>query len=145
MNLMNRLPQIVLFFVCFLALPAFASAGDITVTITGIENSTGTIRVGLFNDGDDYPDDGFYREEAVDARSGAITVTFSNVPEGEYAIAVMHDENDDYVVNTNALGIPREGVGVSNNYLGGMRRPRYDRSTFDHDGSTSVTVRMRYY
>ena len=36
-----------------------------------------------------------------------------NLPEGEYAIAIYHDENGDKKCNTNMIGIPKEGYGFT--------------------------------
>jgi len=38
----------------------------------------------------------------------------AGIPPGTYAIACYHDENDNGKLDTNFLGIPKEGTGASN-------------------------------
>jgi uncharacterized protein (DUF2141 family) len=39
---------------------------------------------------------------------------FEDIPPGTYALAVIHDENMNGKLDTNWLGIPKEGYGFSN-------------------------------
>lgn len=45
-------------------------------------------------------------------------MTFENIPFGEYAIKVHHDEDGNNEMDTNFLGIPSEDYGFSNNASG---------------------------
>ena len=38
-----------------------------------------------------------------------------NLPAGNYAVQVMHDENENNKLDTNFMGMPIEGYGFSNN------------------------------
>lgn len=124
---------------------AAVANGTLSVTVSGVENDTGVVHVTLYDEAANYPDDGFARVETVDASTGSVSVTFGDLPDGDYAISVLHDEDEDGEVRSNGLGIPREGVGVSNNYLRGMRRPTFERSQFSHEGATTISIQMRYY
>ena len=112
---------------------------------SGVSNANGVVHVTLYDNAADYPNGGFAHAETVAATEGEVTVTFEDLPPGDYALSVLHDEDEDGEVRTSAVGIPREGVGVSNNYLRGMRRPSFARSLFAHEGDTVVTVVLRYY
>src|SRR4051812_16573780 len=46
---------------------------------------------------------------------GQITVKFADLPEGNYAVAVIHDVNDNHKLDTGFMGIPTERWGSSNN------------------------------
>ena len=132
---------------CFvMSAPSVAFAdGSLRVTVSGVSNANGVVHVTLYDNAADYPNGGFAHAETVAATEGAVTVTFEDLPPGDYALSVLHDEDEDGEVRTSAVGIPREGVGVSNNYLRGMRRPSFARSLFAHEGDTVVTVVLRYY
>ncbi|MDR0612870.1 MAG: DUF2141 domain-containing protein, partial [Dysgonamonadaceae bacterium] len=52
------------------------------------------------------------------------------LPEGEYAISVYHDENDNNKLDTGVFGIPTEGYGFSNNVKGFMGPPSFKESKF---------------
>ncbi|GAA4809529.1 hypothetical protein GCM10023232_00640 [Sphingosinicella ginsenosidimutans] len=58
---------------------------------------------------------------AADAGS----VLFRGLPPGDYAVSVIHDENDDGRLNT-FVGIPREGFGFSRNPRIRMGPPRFE-------------------
>jgi len=78
--------------------------------------------------------------------NGRSTLVFKDVPDGEYAIAVIHDENGIGKMDTNLLGIPREGVGVSNNVRGHFGSPGYDDSKFRLTMEPlNLNITIRYY
>ena len=119
-------------------------AADLTVTVTDIRASTGTIRIAVVNS------EAAWNNEAAPVVRKAIVVSgkeatfqFPGLPPGQYAVQVMHDENDNGKFDTNFVGLPIEGYGFSNNPQV-MRRANYDEARFDlaADGG-SVVVRLR--
>lgn len=67
------------------------------------------------------------------------------IPPGAYAIAALHDENRDGKMNM-TIGIPREGVGFSNNPVIGMSAPKFSAARVAVGNATIVeTVRMEYF
>src|SRR4051812_10314503 len=98
----------------FAALP-FATLGQtsIDVTVTGVRPGNGSLRVGLFDEAD------FLKTpvmgKIVKASSDAIVVKFENIRDGEYALSVIHDANENGELDKTKLGIPREGFAFSNN------------------------------
>ena len=68
---------------------------------------------------------------------------FDNLPPGEYAVMVLHDLDGNGRFDRNALGIPRDGYGFSNNPLV-VARPGFARVRFTvPPAGTTVKVRMR--
>jgi uncharacterized protein (DUF2141 family) len=59
-------------------------------------------------------------------------------------VAVFHDENGNGKLDTNFLGIPREGVGVSNNKLRKLGPPTWEDSKFGLAGSLTLDVVLHY-
>ena len=77
--------------------------------------------------------------------SGRASCEFPRVPAGVYALSVFHDENLNGRLDTNWLGIPREGVGASNNPKPRMGPPRFAAAEFQHPGaSTDLEIIMHY-
>jgi uncharacterized protein (DUF2141 family) len=71
-------------------------------------------------------------------------MTFAALPTGDYAIAVIHDENDNHKLDT-LLGIPREGFGFSRNPAIGFGPPRFAAARFAlASGADAQHVRMKY-
>ena len=53
-----------------------------------------------------------------------------DLPYGEYAVAVLHDENRDGKMNTSVVGVLKEGFGFSGNPKTKMGPPEYDGTRF---------------
>jgi uncharacterized protein (DUF2141 family) len=122
-----------------LVLIAFASAqtqpsGDnqIHVDITGLRNDKGKVLCSLFSSADDFPKNGdkaVARGESAIA-NGHAACDFSGVAAGTYAVSVFHDENSNGKLDTNFMGIPREGVGASNDAKGHFGPPKFAAAAF---------------
>lgn len=70
---------------------------------------------------------------------------FLDIPPGSYAIAVIHDENMDGELETNFLGVPKEGYGFSNDAKGMIGAPSFPAASFSYDGKNlEMTISLRY-
>ena len=123
---------------------AAVNAGELTVTITDIRASQGTLMVSVVDS------DAAWNSQAkpvaaqkATATKGEMTLKFGNLPAGKYAVQVMHDENDNGKMDTNFLGIPSEGYGFSNN-PNVMRRAHFDEARFEVGAEAkTITIRLR--
>lgn len=117
----------------------------ITVTIEAIRNSSGSLGVALYNEDTEFPEsDPFKAKEVSLNSSGDLEVVFEDVPAGDYAIAVMHDENNNGDIDFNEQGMPLEGFGFSNDAMGDMGPPDFDQAAFTADKDTDVAITMIY-
>lgn len=86
-----------------------------------------------------------YSAEAA-ARKGRVEVVVHGVPPGRYAAQITHDENGNKKVDRGLLGIPREGIGFSNNVRVRFRAPRFSEAAFTvTGGSQYITVNLQYF
>lgn len=121
--------------------------GTLTLEIAALRNDAGLVNVALFNNPDGFPTD---PSKAVQSGSYPITqspllIQFADLPPGSYAVAVHHDENMDEMLNCNALGIPKEGIGFSGNPKIWKGAPSFQRSLFQFAPSTTiVSITMKY-
>jgi len=70
---------------------------------------------------------------------------FEDIPPGTYAITVIHDENTDGKLDTNWLGIPKEGYGFSNDVKALLGAPPFSAASFQYDGGTlELTISLHY-
>ena len=60
---------------------------------------------------------------------------FMGVASGTYAVSVVHDENSNGKLDRNFIGVPREGVGASNDAKGHMGPPKFNAASFEYKGS----------
>ncbi|WP_191859067.1 DUF2141 domain-containing protein [Hanstruepera ponticola] len=86
----------------------------ITVKVDNPLNDNGHVLIGL------HTVDTFMKGQGVQnakekVKDGQIIVTFENVTPGDYAIMVLHDENDNQRMDLEVNGMPKESYGMSNN------------------------------
>jgi dienelactone hydrolase/uncharacterized protein (DUF2141 family) len=119
-------------------MPAMAQeAGTLTVTVTGVHSSQGSIAANLCDD----PRAQFpgacatYRALSA-AKEGETVLTFSGVKPGSYALQLFHDENGDFIPN-----IPPEGFAYGNDQ---QYPPDFTKSSIRVEGETSTSVKMTY-
>jgi uncharacterized protein (DUF2141 family) len=74
-------------------------------------------------------------------------VAFEGVPAGAYAVAVFHDEDRNYRLNFDLLGLPMEGGGLSNIPSSSLTAgfiPSFARSKFDLQGDRDIVIQVKY-
>jgi len=124
---------------------AYAQNGIITVEITGVENEAGQVSIGLFNSNEGFPDKGReYKGIFVKAKSRTLHHTFTEIPNGDYAIAIFHDSNTNGILDKNFLGIPKEGYGFSENATAFMSAPDFEKAKFTLDSTYTSEIKMKY-
>ena len=124
------------------ALPIFAQSGIVKVTITGIENTDGNVVIGIYNSKSTFPVFGKEMQGAKvkPTKTGSLNYTFENLPDGTYAIAVWHDENDNQEIDKNLFGAPIENYGFSKNIFGTFGPPDYEEVSFKVANSKVVKL-----
>jgi uncharacterized protein (DUF2141 family) len=124
-----------------------AAWAPVRVEVTGLRNDRGVVKMALFVSREGFPahsEKAWLRLEAG-VNSGCATAEFAGVPEGEYAVAVFHDENQNGRGDTNFMGLPSEGVGVSNNAQGMMGPPVFKDARFRHGREPqTLPIRIAY-
>jgi|GEM_PF-153970 len=111
----------------------WTDGSDITVHMRGFRNDKGWARVALFHSPRGFPNDTEFAWStgSIRIRSGRSSLVFLGVPPGVYAIGVLHDENENGTMDTNRLGVPREGYGASNDARGKWGPPAFDQAAFE--------------
>ena len=125
----------------FLAITSTARAqtpqkNQIHVEIGGLRNDKGQVVCALFSSAADFPKNAqkaVFRTTAPIADRQAVC-EFHEVAPGNYAVSVFHDENSNGKLDTNFMGIPREGVGASNNAKGHFGPPKFAAAAFRFEG-----------
>ena len=130
------------------ALAQSPSCPGIHVNILNIRNSTGTVACALFESPDGFPIE-FLRYATnimvIKIRHTQARCDFLSIPPGTYALAVIHDENMNGKLDTNWLGIPKEGYGFSNDAKATLGAPSFSKASFRYDGQDmELTIRLHY-
>ncbi|MCA4918948.1 MAG: DUF2141 domain-containing protein [Roseomonas sp.] len=126
-----------------------ASVGRIEAAVSGVSNAPGMVGCALFSSAAGFPlesDKPSVKIMRVAPAGGAAMCVFENVPPGVYAMAVVHDTNGNGRADTNFLGMPTEGVGVSNNVIPRMSSPTFDANKFSVAAGqvTRLSISLRY-
>jgi uncharacterized protein (DUF2141 family) len=120
----------------------------IKVSIPNLHNNKGHVLISLFKEGVGFPDDPekAFRKVKISISNKVASTIFTDLPSGNYAIAILHDENGDQKMNTNFFGYPKEGYGFSNNVTGLLGPPSFDKASFSYtaNGTVVLSIRVRY-
>lgn len=130
-----------------MTLPGASTVGQLDVTVEGLRSTRGTIKICVTARPDRFPgckDDPAARRASVPADQ-AHAVHFADLPSGDYAVALIHDENGNARLDTFA-GVPREGIGFSRNPRLMFGPPRFSAASFAvTNGVVEETVRVKYF
>ncbi|NER14099.1 DUF2141 domain-containing protein [Leptobacterium flavescens] len=113
----------------------------ITVVVENIKNNNGNVLFGL------HTSETFMQGPGIQNASGKIEdgkvkITFTNVPEGTYAIMVLHDENENNRMDFDASGMPKESYGMSNNDMS-FGPPEFGNAKFEvKDKDLELNIRI---
>jgi len=120
--------------------------GTVRVDVSSFRDRAGLLGCRLHSDPKAFPDATDGPGVAVAIEADRATCLFENVAAGTYAVAVMHDANQNGKVDKNFLGMPTEGYGVSNNRTYAFKPPRWHESKFTvaPGESVSLAVTLRY-
>lgn len=106
-------------------------AATVVIDVKGIENTNGTIEMGVYNNKESFPERSkAFKAISLKPSSSGVTHTFQNLPAGTYAIAVWHDEDKNLAINTNFFGVPKEKYGFSLNQYGSFGAPNFKKVSF---------------
>jgi uncharacterized protein (DUF2141 family) len=123
-----------------------ANSGELQVEVAGLKSDVGQVVLTLHDNADSFPTK---PEQAIKTLKSKILgsqarVKFQDVLNGTYAIAVYHDENSNNELDSNFLGIPKEGVGVSNNAKGKFGPPKFEDAKFTFSNEKQLRINLNY-
>ncbi len=113
--------MMILFLTCLFFYNSEGQTCEIQLEITNFRNNKGTANIVVFDSPEGYYDDRSksFTYKAIPIKNQKATFTCTGLTKGKgYAFVVLHDENGDAKMNTNMLGMPAEGFGVSQNAVG---------------------------
>jgi uncharacterized protein (DUF2141 family) len=134
MNLKSKLLGIAIIFLLLSGGNATAQTGKIVVEVSNLRNASGKVLAALYKS-----EKGFMKDEKLAIATAQVTLSGKqvqivfDVPYGEYAFSLLHDENGNGKMDTNMLGIPKEGYAASNNAKNSLGAPKYPDAKFKLD------------
>ncbi|MEM1176292.1 MAG: DUF2141 domain-containing protein [Pseudomonadota bacterium] len=120
-----------------------ANAADLDVSVTDIDLSEGTIELALFDNETAWKGSGdAVRTARIEVTGDTVSTSFYDLPPGRYAIKLFHDANSNGKMDTNSLGLPKEGYGFSGKG-GRFGPPKFAKASFEIVDGTDNTVEIR--
>ncbi len=113
----------------------------LTVKIDGIETIKGSILISLFNSADTFMKKSITGKK-TEVTGKTVIISFKDIPNGEYAITLFQDENDNRKLDTGIFGIPKEKYGFSNNAKATMGPPKYSACKFEVKEDTTIDIKL---
>jgi uncharacterized protein (DUF2141 family) len=135
----------------FTVLSGVTSSGEVpascslTIVVHGISNSKGVLGLVIFNTPKGWPEDvsSSFRHTAFRAQAGTQTVSLPDIPPGRYAVALIHDINENMKLDKNWVGIPKEQWGISNNPRARFSPPAFDKAVFYLKQDTRIDIHLQ--
>jgi len=120
---------------------SFAQEGNIDLTVDGILSPKGKLMINVFASESDYLKNPMKTMEIDLTDLEDYTFEIEDLPQGEYAISVVHDENANGKLDFGGMG-PTEGYGFSNNPNAMYGPAPYNEAKFIFSESTAFTVKL---
>ena len=139
--------KILHFFAFFLIAAMCNGQNKVIVNVNAFENNKGVCIICLYDNEKAFAGKGSpVKCATVSISNKSASTSFENVPEGAYAVSVIHDANNNKKFDTNFLGIPTEGYGASQNKLPFAAAPKFEANKFAVTENSTITsnIKLRY-
>jgi len=129
-----------------LSVSGWTATQDLEVKLTGLKTTKGSVLYLVFSSEEGFPGDSkkSVRSGKIDALEAKDGFSIKDLVPGTYAITVTHDKNNNGKLDTNMVGIPKEGFGFSNNPKITVRAPSFDKCKFDSEELKEISVKMNH-
>ena len=116
-----------------------SAQSSLKVEIINLESNKGVVRVDLVDR---------HEKTVIDTTCKIAdykcTIIYKDIKNDQYAIRYYHDENTNDELDTNILGIPKEGFGFSNDAYGKFGPKDFSEWLFEVSGDTKLRMTTKY-
>lgn len=128
----------------FLLFPiTLLSQNTISVNVYNVPSQEGNINVAVYDSDESFLKfEGVVKTESTEAKKGMVTLKIGDMPPGEYALAIFHDENGNDELDTNWLGIPKEKVAFSKAKMRTFGPPKYKECAFNVTSDFEISIEL---
>jgi uncharacterized protein (DUF2141 family) len=125
--------------------PGANAQSSLEIHVNNIKNKKGSIQFALFSTEADYLKKPV-EKKVIKATGDDMTVVFENLQPGEYALSIIHDENENGKLDSNAFGIPKEGFAFGNNALGSFGPASFEKAKITiTEQNVKQDIKLKYY
>ena len=129
-----------------LLISKFSFGQTVSVQINELKSDKGICNVCIFNKADGFPDESKNAVSCIKVKikDKTASASFKALATSNYAVVVYHDENNNGELDTNFIGIPKEGIGVSNNVKPKMGKPKFEAAKFALTADKNLIINIKY-
>lgn len=132
----------------FALLPVCSQAVDMTLEVEGLDTSRlqgATLMVAVFTEPGHWlrqPQAGHRFTLPAEAASGKFSVVLKDLPDGPVALTLFQDVNANGRLDMNAMGIPTEPYGFSNDATVQFGPPKFEQALLTPAAGVPVKVKL---
>lgn len=124
-----------------IALPT--AAHELTLNVSNIKSIKGNLLVAVYDKEAHFnANSNWVAAKQVKVAGTTTSLSFADLPAGNYAIKLFQDENENNQIDIGANGIPTESYGFSNN-VGSYGPPSFDEAKVNVDKATDIEIQLR--
>lgn len=117
---------------------------NLQLQIDNIQSQKGKLYIAVYRPNDNFLGDKPYQKLAFTPQVPSVTVNIP-LPRGKYAFAVLDDEDGDKKMDSNLLGIPEEGYGVSHNAAQGLTKPSFEDAVVTVNNPQKIEIKLVHW
>jgi uncharacterized protein (DUF2141 family) len=127
-----------------------APTQTLTVVVDGIRSQKGEICIGLYSQdkAKAFPlnTSNVLQSVCKPIKGKTLQHQFAGLKPGNYAVAIVDDQNGDRKLNRDFFGIPTEGFGISNNPTVSIQTgtPKFRDASFIVHKNTTINITVKY-
>jgi len=123
-----------------------SAQNNLTVRVSDLNDSEGTLMIALYDSQQTFLSPMIKRAKSPVITGNSVTVEFKDLPQGEYAITLYQDSNNNRVLDLGKNKIPIEKYGFSNNVDPAVIKnvPTFEQCKFEVNGNCIIDIKAVY-
>jgi uncharacterized protein (DUF2141 family) len=120
------------------------SQHNLSLHIGGVKSDNGNVCFAIYDKESSFLKfDKVYKFGSQKAVMGNTYIEIEDLPDGEYAVAIFHDENGNKNLDTNMLGIPKEDIAFSIGKMKMFGPPQFDECAFVLSKNLEMSINLQ--
>jgi uncharacterized protein (DUF2141 family) len=117
---------------------------SLSLNIDGITSEEGNICFAIYtNESSFLKFDKVFKFGSGKAVKGSAAFQITDLPDGDYAIAIFHDANGNKNLDTNILGIPKEQIAFSKGKMKMFGPPKFEECVFTLNSNMEMKISLQ--
>lgn len=142
---MNLLKFLVIVSMSLIGQYANCQSPILTIKVPNIDSVKGEIQVSVYDNANSFlKENEEYRIYRFKVKEVKDRFVINDLPKGEYALIIYHDENDNKEMDKSLLGMPKEGYGFSKNFKPGLSRPDFEDCSIHLNKNIETEIKLMY-